>query len=106
MNFEVFRKGWTWARNSLVEEQSVLVHESERHKFSEAAGLLLNFTEKKKLVDPVSGSFDVAVHERRSATDATAMSGTDDLLPLFGRELVAGEEEANIVVENFRRGAR
>ncbi len=33
------------------------------------------------------------------------MGGADHLLPLFGREFVAGEHEAHVVIENFGGGA-
>src|SRR6185437_5175917 len=98
-------EGRARAGESLMKEQRVLVNETERNKFREASRLLLDFSEKKNLVDPVRGRLDVSVHERGGAADADAMRGSDDLLPLFGAELVAGEHVADLVVENFGGGA-
>src|ERR1700738_5678647 len=89
-----------------MKEQRVLMHEAKGHEFGEAAGLLLNFAEKQKLIDPMGWRFNVSVHERRGAANAALMSGADHLLPLFCGELVAGEHEAHVVVENFGGGSR
>ena len=79
------------------------MHKSEWHEFSETAGLLLDLAEHKQLVHPVFRCFHVTVHQRGSTASAAAMSRTNDLFPLFRRQLVARENEANVVVEDFRR---
>src|SRR5580704_101990 len=84
-----------------MEEQSILMDESERDKFGEAAGLLLDFAEQQKLIDPVLGRLDVSIHQRGSATDAAGVGGTYDLLPLLGGKFVARKHEADVIVEDF-----
>ncbi len=97
----MFGERWAGSRNSLMEEQSVLMDEAEGDELGEAASLLLNFAEKQQLIDPVLGSLDVSVHQRGSAADAAAVRGADDLLPLLGGKFIAGEHEADFVIENF-----
>ncbi len=72
VNLEMLGEGGTGARNSLMKQQRVLVDEAERNEFGEAAGLLLDFAQQKKLIDPVLGRFDVSVHQRGGAADAAA----------------------------------
>src|SRR5277367_52296 len=89
-----------------MEEQSVLMDETERDELGEASGLLLDIAEQDKLVDPVFGGLDVSVHQGRGAADAASMRGADHLLPLFGGKFVAGEHVAHVVVENLCGGSR
>src|SRR5437899_3642118 len=86
-----------------MKQQCILMHKSEWHEFSETAGLLLDLAEHKQLVHPVFRCFHVTVHQRGSTAGAAAMSRTNDLFPLFRRQLVAREDEADVVVEDFRR---
>ena len=81
------------------------MHEAQRNELGEAAGLLLDVAKQHKLIDPVGRSFDVPVHQRGCAANAALVGGADHLLPLFGGELVAGEHEAHVVVENFGGGS-
>ena len=98
-------QSWAGARKSLMEEDRVLMHESQRNKLGEAAGLALNLPQHMKLIDPVLGSFDVAIHQRGGAANATSVRGADDFLPLRGRKLVARKDVADFVVENLCGGA-
>ena len=66
----MFGKRGTRSCNSLMEEQSILMDESERDELGEAAGLVLDFTEQQKLIDPVLGRLDVSVHQRGGAANA------------------------------------
>ena len=45
-----------------MEEESVLVHESQWHEFSETTRVPLDFAEGEQLIYPVGGGFGVAVH--------------------------------------------
>src|SRR5580658_2677193 len=97
----MFGKRRTRARNALMKEQRVLMHEAEGDELGEAAGLLLNFAEQQQLIDPVFGRLDVSVHQGGGAADAAAMRGADDLLPLLGGMFVAGKHEADFVIEDL-----
>ena len=105
VNLEMLGQSGAGAGESLMKQQRVLMHEAERDKFGEASGLLLDFAQKLKLIDPVRRGFDVPVHQRGRAANAAAVRGADDLLPLFGGKFVAREHEAHVVVENFGGGA-
>ena len=105
VNFQMLGESRAAARQSLMEEQRVLMHESERDEFGEASGLGLNFAQKEHLANPVCGRFGVSVHQGGSGADAAAMCGANDLDPLGGRELIARENVADLVVENFCGGA-
>src|SRR4051794_1383168 len=81
------------------------MHEAEWYKFREAAGLALNVAEKQQLVDPVSRGFHVSVHERGGRSDSTAVRGANDLIPLFGGQLITREDVTNLIVKNLRRSS-
>jgi hypothetical protein len=78
------------------------MHKAKGHEFCEAAGLSLDVAEHQDLIDPVLRRFDVAVHEGRCAANAETMRGCDDVAPLTGRKLVAREDVAHLIVEDFR----
>src|ERR1700722_901203 len=99
-------QGGTGARESLMEQQRVLVDEAQGDEFGEASGLVLDVAQQQHLANPVVRSFSMAVHHRGGGADAGAVRGADDLDPLRGRQLVGGEDVANLVVENFGGGAR
>src|SRR5437764_1146625 len=105
MNFEMFGKGRTGTRESLMKEQCVLVYETERHEFGEAAGLALNVPEQPHLPDPMLWLFRVSVHHGRSTANATLMGGADNLDPLRAGKLVGGEDVPDFVVQNFCGGS-
>ncbi len=105
VNFEMLGQRWAGARQSLMEEQRVLVDEAEGNEFGEASGLGLNLAQQPHLANPVRGSFGVSVHQRRSGANAAAVRGADDFDPLRGRKFVGREDVANLVVENFGGGA-
>src|SRR5579864_8302650 len=106
MNFEVLGQRWAGARQSLMEEQCVLMNETEGHEFGEASGLGLDIAQQSHLANPVRRSLGVSVHERRCSANATAVGGADDLNPLRRGKFVGGKYVANLVVENFGGGAR
>src|SRR5437879_4319342 len=101
MNLEVLGEGGTGARECLMKEQRVLVDEAEGDEFGEASRFGLNFAQQEHLANPVSGSFGVAVHHGGGSADAAAVGGADHVDPLCGGELVARENGADFVVENF-----
>src|SRR5579864_3071476 len=88
-----------------MEEERVLVHESQRHKFGETTRLLLDFAECEQLVYPVRRCFSVAIHQGGSGTDSAAMSHADDVFPLRAGQFVTGKHKTYIVIENLRSGA-
>src|SRR5580704_17951928 len=94
------------SRNSLMEEQSILMHEAQRHELGEATSLLLDFAEQQKLIDPVFGGLDVSIHQRGGAADAAGVRGTDDLLPLLGGKFVARKYKTDVVVDDLGGRAR
>ena len=50
------------ARQALLKQKRVLMHEPERDKFGESARLRLNLAEQGKLPHPMIGSFHVSIH--------------------------------------------
>ena len=47
MNLQMLGQSRSGARQSLLEQQRVLVHETEGNELGKAAGLLLNFAEQQ-----------------------------------------------------------
>src|SRR5258708_897644 len=84
-----------------MKENCVLVNEAKRNKFGEPSSLALDLAQQQQLIDPVLRCFHVPVHQCGRTADAAEMSRTDDLLPLRGRELVAREDVADLVVQDF-----
>ena len=105
VNFEMLGQRWSGARQSLMEEQRVLMHEAEGNELGEASGFGLDVAQQPHLADPVRGSLGVSVHERRRGADAAAVRGADDFDPLRGGKFVGREDVADLVVENFGGGA-
>src|SRR5580700_5305304 len=108
MSFEMFRESRSAARQALMKQQRLLVHEAERDEFGEASGFILNLAQEPHLADPVLRRFSMSIHHRGSGADAVAMRSANDFDPLRGGEFVARENVANFVVENFcgRAGQR
>src|SRR5580698_5909553 len=98
----MFRQRGPRSRDSLLEEQSILMDETQRNELGEAAGLLLNFAKQYKLINPVLGRFHVSIHQRGSAANGAPVRCADDLLPLLGGKLVARKYEADVVAEHFQ----
>src|SRR5215469_4282619 len=88
-------------RETLLEEQGVLMHEAKRHEFCKTVCLALDVAEHQDLIDPVLRCLDVSVHEGRRAANAKAMRACNDLAPLIGRKFVAREDVAHLIVENL-----
>src|SRR5258708_7718101 len=105
MNLKMFGQSRAGSRKSLMKEQRVLMNEAERNELGEASGFLLDLAQEEHLTNPVRGSFRVSIHHGRCGADVAAMCGADNLDPLRGRELVAGENRTNFVVENLSRSA-
>src|SRR3954464_14814594 len=100
MDFEVLSESWSAPRESLMKKQSIVVNESERNKFSEAASPFLNPAQKQKLIHPMLGGLNMPVHQRRRGSNAAAVRGADDLFPLPGREFIARENVPYFVIES------
>ena len=81
----MFGERWAGAREALLKQERVLVHEAQRDEFGEASGFGLNLAEEFQLAHPVSGSFHVSIHKRRGGTNAALVCGADDFLPLHRR---------------------
>src|SRR5256885_9301311 len=84
-----------------MKKQSIVVNESERNKFGEAASLFLNPAPEQKLIYPMLGRLNMPVHQCRCGPNAAAVSGADDLFPLCGREFIARENVPHFVIKNL-----
>src|SRR5579872_6029590 len=105
VNFQMLGESGAGAREALLEEQRILMHEAERDEFGEASRFALNLAQQTHLADPMRGTLSVSVHERRGRADAATMRRTNDFGPLRGRKLVGRQDVANFVVENLCGGA-
>src|SRR6202035_886335 len=70
------------ARASNLEELGLRVDESQRNKFSESAGFLLNFAQQKQMPYPMFGPLGVAIHHSRRRRNAKAVRGFNHFNPL------------------------
>src|ERR1700738_1747107 len=98
MNLKMLRQRWTGARESLMKEQRVLMHEAERNELGEASSFPLDLAQQEHLTNPVCGSLGVPIHHPRCSADAATMCSADDLDPLRGGKFVGGKDVANFVV--------
>src|SRR5882672_9879273 len=83
-----------------------LMNKPERNKLGEAPSLLLNIAQQHQVTHPVLLAFGMPIHHRRRSAYAEPVCSLDHVEPLGHLELYAFDLMANIVVEDFSRGAR
>src|SRR2546429_9635396 len=99
-------KRWTLARPAFQVDRRFHVHERKWDELGEAARAYLQCTHAQQMACPVLITLDVPEHDGRGGLEAHAMGGLDRVQPGLRVELVRTDDAADLVVENFRGGAR
>src|SRR5215813_427027 len=106
MDLDMFPQSGARTRQTLCKQQCVEVYKPEWDELGEPAGFTLNISEEQKLIDPVLGCLDMAIHQCGCGADTATMGGANHFLPLCAGQLVTGKDVSYLIVENFGRGTR
>src|SRR5215472_9839178 len=99
-------EGGSAARATLEIDRRLHVDEGQRDELGEAARSRLMLAHVQQVSRPVLGPIDVPKHDRGRALEALGVRGRHHVEPLRGVDLVGADYTPDLVVQNFRRGAR